>query len=168
MFSSLEWLDQFLPDFTWGHLSKGYCQFIEMVLHCWTKWLPCLYMVKNTWKSSPEPRKLWSWILVYWSWRQGLPSFLGSPLTFLQHGQICVLVAVAILEECCMASADMQWVFYSGERIVIHRPLVLFFQKWCFGHFFQFYKRNASMASWMIFMQKIYKLSLSWDFARVY
>ena len=29
-----------------------------------------------------------------------------------------VLVAVAILEECCMASADMQWLFYSGGRIV--------------------------------------------------
>ena len=28
-------------------------------------------------------------------------------LTFLWHGQICVLVVVAILEECCMAFASM-------------------------------------------------------------
>ena len=43
---------------------------------------------------------------------QGLPIFvqmmvLGFPLTFLPHGQISVLIAVAILEECCMASAAM-------------------------------------------------------------
>ena len=25
-----------------------------------------------------------------------------------------VLVAVAVLEECCMASANIQWLFYSG------------------------------------------------------
>ena len=31
---------------------------------------------------------------------------------------------VAILEESCMASADMQWSFYSGEQIVVHGPLV--------------------------------------------
>ena len=33
---------------------------------------------------------------------------------FLRNSQICVLVAVAILEECCMASAAMQLLFYSG------------------------------------------------------
>ena len=42
----------------------------------------------------------------------------------LPQGQIYVLVAVAILEECCMVSADMQWLFYSGEQIMAHRPLV--------------------------------------------
>ena len=37
---------------------------------------------------------------------------LEWPLAFLRHGQICVLVAVAILEKCRMASADiMQWLF---------------------------------------------------------
>ena len=35
-----------------------------------------------------------------------------------------VLVAVAILEECCMASAVMQWLFYSVEQVVAHWPLV--------------------------------------------
>ena len=50
---------------------------------------------------------------------------LESPLTFIWHGQIYVLVAVAILEECCMAYADMQCLFYSGERIVVHEPLVI-------------------------------------------
>ena len=56
---------------------------------------------------------------------------------FLQHCQICVLVAVAILEECCRASADMQWLFFSGERIVAHGPLVMF---WSF--YFQFIQLN--------------------------
>ena len=42
----------------------------------------------------------------------------------LRYGQICILVAVAILKECCMASADMQILFYSDERIVAHGPLV--------------------------------------------
>ena len=37
-----------------------------------------------------------------------------------------VFVAVAILEDCCMGSADMQLLFYSGEQIVAHGPLVLF------------------------------------------
>ena len=34
---------------------------------------------------------------------------------------------MAILEECCIASADMQWLFYSGERIVGHGPLIFVF-----------------------------------------
>ena len=42
-------------------------------------------------------------------------------LTFLL--QICVLVAVAMLEECCMSSADMQWLFDSGKQIMAHGPL---------------------------------------------
>ena len=33
---------------------------------------------------------------------------------------------MVILEESCMASADMQWQFYSGERIVAHGPLLLY------------------------------------------
>ena len=32
-------------------------------------------------------------------------------MTFLWHGQIYVLFAVAILGEYCMASADIQWFF---------------------------------------------------------
>ena len=31
---------------------------------------------------------------------------------------------MAILEESCMASADMQWLFYSSERVMAHGPLV--------------------------------------------
>ena len=49
---------------------------------------------------------------------------LGLPLTFFRRSQISVLVAVAILVECCMASADMQWLIYSGERIEAHGPPV--------------------------------------------
>ena len=37
---------------------------------------------------------------------------------------ICVLVAVAIQEEFCMAFADMQLLFLSDERIVAHGLLV--------------------------------------------
>ena len=44
---------------------------------------------------------------------------------FLWYGHICALVAVAILEECCMAFANMQKLFLSGEQIVAHVPLVL-------------------------------------------
>ena len=44
-------------------------------------------------------------------------------MTFVRQGQISVLVAVAILEECCMTSADMQWLFHSDERIVAHGSL---------------------------------------------
>ena len=47
---------------------------------------------------------------------------IGLPLTFLLSIQIRVLV-VAILEECCLASADMQWLFYSGEQMAAHGPL---------------------------------------------
>ena len=48
---------------------------------------------------------------------------LGGPLTFF-YDQTCVPVAVAILEKCCMAFANMQWLFLPGERIVAHGPLV--------------------------------------------
>ena len=44
---------------------------------------------------------------------------LGIPLTFLWYGQICVLVAVAILEDCCMAFASMQ-----VSELWPHGPLV--------------------------------------------
>ena len=47
-------------------------------------------------------------------------SRLNFDLSILLYGE-----NVAILEESCMASADMQWLFYSGERIVVHGPLVL-------------------------------------------
>ena len=43
----------------------------------------------------------------------------------LWYCQVCAPVAVAKLEECCMAFANMQWPFLSDERIVAHRPLVL-------------------------------------------
>ena len=63
---------------------------------------------------------------------QGLPSLFKMmirrwPLLFSHHGQIYVLVAVAKPEECCMASADMQWLIYSGERIVAHWSLLWFY-----------------------------------------
>ena len=30
----------------------------------------------------------------------------------------------AILEEYCMASADIEWLFHSGEQVMAHGPLV--------------------------------------------
>ena len=59
----------------------------------------------------------------------------GWPLTFWWQGQICVLVALKILEKCCMASTDKQWLFYLGEQFVgllwsflwgiIHLPFIV-------------------------------------------
>ena len=87
--------------------------------------------VKHLKPSSPEPLKLWGWILVYSiSIRDSLTfvqmMILEWPMTFLQHSQTCVLVVVALLKECCMVSAKMQWLFYSGEWIVAHQRLVFF------------------------------------------
>ena len=75
-----------------------------MVLCHWTRWQPCPYMVKRLKSASPELRKLWVWILVYsigdsMSTKFVEMTILGWLLTFLWYGQICVLVAVAILEE---------------------------------------------------------------------
>ena len=44
MTSSLKTLEQFSADF--GFLSKEYWQYVRMVPHNWTRWLPCPYMVK--------------------------------------------------------------------------------------------------------------------------
>ena len=55
---------------------------------------------------------------------------------------MCVVLAVAILEDCYMASADIQRLFYSVERIVVHRPfvyvLLLYFSD-------QFYRRDCAL-----------------------
>ena len=40
--------------------------------------------------SSPEPRKLWGWILLYSIGNPRSTKFLGCPLTFLHQGQICI------------------------------------------------------------------------------
>ena len=80
-----------------------------MILHHWTGGLPWPYMVKTLKKSfSPVLRKLRGWILVYRIGDSRSTKFvqiirLGWPLTFLWFGQICIPVAVAILEECCVA-----------------------------------------------------------------
>ena len=56
--SSVKQLEKVSLDFTWGLLSKGCWQFVQMVLRHWTRWLSCPYRV-NTWKCfSPELRKL--------------------------------------------------------------------------------------------------------------
>ena len=85
-----------------------------MVLDYWTRWLSCSYMVKTL-------KKL---LLQYWesfvaeSWytasrTQGLPSLLkwwyqDDLWPFLWYGQICVPVAVAILEDCYIVFVNMQ------------------------------------------------------------
>ena len=84
---------------------------------------------------SREPIQFFGWILVYSIGDTRSSKFiqimiLGWLLIFLRHGQISVPVAVAILEECCIASADTQWLFYSGERIVARVPLV-YKSLWC-------------------------------------
>ena len=86
-----------------------------MVLHHWTRWLPCPYMVKTLENLLLRNlKKVWGWILVYSIRDPRSTKFvqmmiLGWSFTFLGHCQISVLVAVEILEECCMGSANMQW-----------------------------------------------------------
>ena len=102
-----------------------------MVLHDWTRWLPCQRWQKHLKTLFSRTKKAFeaeSWYSV--SRTQCLPSSLKlrSCDDLLRHGQICVLVAVAILEECCMASTDMQWLFYLDERIM---DLVLLYSLFC-------------------------------------
>ena len=92
--SSLTPLKQFSPDITWDLLSKGYWQFVQMVLCHWTKRLPCPYVINILISSSLEPRKLWGWILVYSIGDSRSTNFIqmmvvGWPLTFLLQGQLC-------------------------------------------------------------------------------
>ena len=73
-------------------LSKGYCQFVQMIPRI--RWPPCPYMVK-THENLQEPRKLWCWILVYSIEDSSATKFvqmtsIGWPLTFLRQGQLCV------------------------------------------------------------------------------
>ena len=63
--SSLKPLEQFSPDFTWGLLSKGFCQFVQMVPHHRTRWPPCPYMVKILKNLLLRTKKLWSQKLTY-------------------------------------------------------------------------------------------------------
>ena len=78
-------------------MAKGFCQFVQMVLHHWTRWPPCPYMVKNTQKSFPEPTKIWGWILLVsigesWSTKFVEMMIQGWPLIFLWQGQIWVQI----------------------------------------------------------------------------
>ena len=41
------------------------------------------------------------------------------------------LVAMIGLEKCCITSAYLQWLCHSGERVVAHGPLVVFFMGEC-------------------------------------
>ena len=95
MLSSLKLLEQFSPDFKRGLLSKGYCQFVQMVTRSWTKWPPCPYMVetlKNLLLQNQECFGAESWYIAL---RTRSTKFvqmmiIGWPLTFLRQGQICV------------------------------------------------------------------------------
>ena len=48
---------------------------------------------------------------------------LNADFVFKDHSLIR-FVAVAILEECCMSTADMQWLIHTGERVDVHGPFV--------------------------------------------
>ena len=47
LFKCLRLWNRFSPEFTWDLLLKRYCQFVQMVLHYWTRCPPCPYMVKT-------------------------------------------------------------------------------------------------------------------------
>ena len=75
MSSSLKLLEQFSPDFTWAFCWKGIltmCSNGSMPLNEMAA-MP-LYGEKTKKSSSPEPRKLWGWILETVSGTQGLSS----------------------------------------------------------------------------------------------
>ena len=147
-----------------GHSVEGEEQFVQMVLRYWTRWPPCPYMVKtlkiffsrtrkalglnpDIWHLDARPTKLIQMMILGW------------PLTFLRCGQIFVLVDVAILEECCMISAYMHWLFYSRERIVAHGSLFffLFCTKLYFFFFFLIFiliTLDWQMANILLFFQE--------------
>ena len=64
-----------------------------------------------------KTKKTWSlWSLFKWWFRINLDLFTA-------WSNLCPGFS-AILEECCRALADMQWSFYSSERIMAFGPLV--------------------------------------------
>ena len=74
-----------------------------MVLHHWTRWLPCpyMYMIKHFFSRTKKALRL-NLSIQHWdskSTKFVQMMILGWPLTFLRYAQMCVLVAVAILEE---------------------------------------------------------------------
>ena len=56
-------------------------------------------------------------------------------MTFLLLSQIYVLVAATILEECCMASAYMRWLFYLNNLIGTPYQLTIHVLKFEIVHF---------------------------------
>ena len=91
--------------FTWSLLSKGCRQFVQMILPNWTRWLPCPYMIEYLIIFFSRGKKALR--LNFGTQHQGLKVYLvcwndDTRMIldlFLWYGQICVLVAVAILEE---------------------------------------------------------------------
>ena len=97
---------------------------IWMVLPHWTRLLPCPYMVKmlKNLLQNQESFEAESWYTAL-GFQSLLSLFKWWLWTILQYGPICVLIAVAILEE-------VAWylqIFLSSERIMVHEPLVLIF-----------------------------------------
>ena len=88
-----------------------------MVLCHWARWLPCPYMVKHL-KTllSPEPRKLWGWILVC-SIRDSKSTVCWNDDTkmtidlFMVWSNVCPSCCGNIGRR-CMAFADMHSWFY--------------------------------------------------------
>ena len=89
-----------------GLLSKGYCQFVQMVPRHWTRWPPCPFMVKtlkNLLLQNQESFGAESWILVYSIAVSSSTKFVQMmmifwPLTFLWHCQICISIDLSGLE----------------------------------------------------------------------
>ena len=82
-----------------GPSVKGYCHFVQIVLHHWTRWPPCPYTVKKTQKHSKlffsRTKKSLRLNLGILHWRRKVYQVcskmtLGWPLTFLWQGQICI------------------------------------------------------------------------------
>ena len=114
---------------------------------------------------------LWGWILVYSIGDSRSTNFvkmkrLGWPLIFLWYGQICVPVAVAILEDSCIAFANMQvselWLMGLLWLLEVHtlyllRNFLIHIALWslCLCNFYSFRDCGLKLA-----LQKRYRFSI--------
>ena len=105
--------------------------FIIFLCHC----AVYMYKIMILQKSQPISTKFHTdptvemWLIVYSNDHAPLtvrPIYSFSKLRTAQM-MIFSLVAMIGLEKCCITSAYLQWLGYSGERAMARRPLVFFY-----------------------------------------
>ena len=104
MYKIVKFFDVFFSETSWTFFIRFHMwPSVERMLTVWSNGFTPLNKMAVM-PSSPELRKLWGWILEYSIGDSKSTKFvqmmiLGWPLTFLWYGQICVLLAVPVLEE---------------------------------------------------------------------